>query len=225
VEYVDSAPWGAYNWYKGDYRSVIQINVELPTYDGASIGLGCHEGYPGHHVYNALHEQRLVRERGWLEYTVYPLYSPESFLAEGSADLGIEIAFPGTERVEYEKRAIYPLAGLDPSTAERYAEVRDVLRQMHYAPIEAARRYLDGVKTRAETIDWLMKYSMQTRAEAEQSIRFFDHYRSYVVNYALGTDVLRSYLERRGAAPLGSDRSWEEFGRVISSPSIVSEYK
>jgi hypothetical protein len=31
VEYVTNKPWGSYNWYKGNYRSVIQVNTELRT--------------------------------------------------------------------------------------------------------------------------------------------------------------------------------------------------
>jgi hypothetical protein len=225
VEYVTGKSWPAYNWYQGGYRSVIQVNMDQPTYAGGPIALGCHEGYPGHHVYNVLHEERLVRERGWVEYTIYPLHSPESLIAEGSAELGIEIAFPGRERLEFEKRTIFPLAGLDSSKAERYEEVRTLQRLIRYGSIEAARRYLDGTATRAQTIDWLMANALTTRGEAEQAVEFFTQYRSYVVNYALGTDMLRSYLKSRGAAPMGSERSWEEFGRIISSPSIVSEYR
>ena len=35
------------------------------------------------------------KARGWVEFTVYPLYSPQCFIAEGSANYGIELAFPG----------------------------------------------------------------------------------------------------------------------------------
>ena len=35
------------------------MNVELPIYIDRAVDLACHEGYPGHHVYNALLEQEL----------------------------------------------------------------------------------------------------------------------------------------------------------------------
>ncbi len=54
VEYVKDKPWGAYNWYKGNSFSVIQVNTDLPVYIDRAVDLGCHEGYPGHHVYNLL---------------------------------------------------------------------------------------------------------------------------------------------------------------------------
>ena len=95
VEYVTNKPWSGYNWYQGNYRSLIQVNTDLPIYIDRAIDLACHEGYPGHHVYNALLEQHLVRDRGWVEFTVYPLFSPQSLIAEGTANYGIEVAFPG----------------------------------------------------------------------------------------------------------------------------------
>src|SRR6266513_2630278 len=53
VEYVTNKLWGGYNWYKGGYRSIIQVNTDLPVYIDRAIDLAAHEGYPGHHVYNA----------------------------------------------------------------------------------------------------------------------------------------------------------------------------
>ena len=54
VEYVSDKPWDAYNWYKGNSFSVIQVNTDLPIYIDRAIDIACHEGYPGHHVYNTL---------------------------------------------------------------------------------------------------------------------------------------------------------------------------
>ena len=68
VEYVKNKPWSGYNWYQGNYRSLIQVNTDLPIYIDRAIDLACHEGYPGHHVYNALLEKHLVRDRGWVEF-------------------------------------------------------------------------------------------------------------------------------------------------------------
>jgi hypothetical protein len=65
-----------------------------------------------------------VRGRGWVEYSVYPLYSPQSLIAEGTANYGIDVAFPGAERLTFERDVLFPLAGLDPDRAEEYARVR-----------------------------------------------------------------------------------------------------
>ena len=94
VEYVTGKSWSGYNWYKGNFTSLIQVNTDLPIFIDRAIDLACHEGYPGHHVYNALLEKHLVRDRGWPEFSVYALFSPQSLIAEGSANYGIEVAFP-----------------------------------------------------------------------------------------------------------------------------------
>lgn len=103
LEYVKKQPWSAYNWYKGNALSLIQVNTDFPTQLSRAVDLGCHEGYLGHHVYNALLEDKLVKQRGWVEYSVYPLYSPQSLIAEGSANYGIVMAFPGDQKAEFEK--------------------------------------------------------------------------------------------------------------------------
>ncbi|MEO7823312.1 MAG: hypothetical protein ABIS15_06885, partial [Gemmatimonadaceae bacterium] len=112
LEFVKDKPWSGYNWYKGNAQSLIQINTDLPIFIDRAIDVGAHEAYPGHHLYNALLEQRLVRDRGWVEFSVYPLFSPQSLIAEGSANYGVEVAFPFAERMEFEKRVLFPLAGL-----------------------------------------------------------------------------------------------------------------
>ena len=113
-------PWSGYNWYQGGYRSVIQVNVSLPIWIDRALDLACHEGYPGHHLYNALLERELVRGRGWPEFQVYPLFSPQSLIAEGTANYGIELAFPAAERLAFERDVLFPLAGLDPALAAPY---------------------------------------------------------------------------------------------------------
>jgi hypothetical protein len=50
LEYVTDKSWGGYNWYQGDYHSLIQVNRDLTIYIDRALDLACHEGYPGHHV-------------------------------------------------------------------------------------------------------------------------------------------------------------------------------
>jgi hypothetical protein len=111
VEYVTNKSWSGYNWYQGHYRSLIQVNTDLPIFADRAVDLACHEGYPGHHVYNVLLEKTLVRDRGWPEFQVYPLFSPQSLIAEGTANFGIEVAFPPADRLKLERESIFPAAG------------------------------------------------------------------------------------------------------------------
>ena len=58
------------------------------------------------------------------------------------------------------------------------------------------------------------------RERAQQRVRFFDQYRSYVINYNLGKDMVRTFIERRAGEDPG--KRWEEFGRLLSSPRLPS---
>ena len=225
VEYVTGKSWSAYNWYKGGYRSLIQVNTDLPISIDRAIDLACHEGYPGHHVYNVLLEKTLVRDRGWVEFSVYPLFSPQSLIAEGTANLGIEVAFPQDQRRAFEKAALYPLAGFNPATADAYSNVQHLIDQLSYAGNEAARRYLDGAIDRAAAAAWLEQWAMMPKDRAEQRTKFFDQYRSYVINYNLGRDLARAYIERHGGTEDNPEARWREFGKLLASPRLPSGLK
>ena len=222
VEYVTNKSWSGYNWYQGQYRSLIQVNTDLPVYIDRAIDLACHEGYPGHHVYNALLEQHLVRDRGWLEFTVYPLFSPQSLIAEGTANYGIEVAFPGRERVDYERSVLFPAAGLDPARAAEYYEVQGLVEELSYAGNEAARRYLNGGIDQTAAARWLEQFALMSPDRAKQRVKFFDQYRSYVINYNFGKDLVERYVESRGGTADNPIKRWEEFGRLLSSPRLPS---
>ncbi len=223
VEYVTGKSWSGYNWYKGNYRSLIQVNTDLPIYLDRAIDLACHEGYPGHHVYNVLLEKNLVRDRGWVEYQVYPLFSPESLIAEGSANYGIAVAFPGDERVAFERSTLYPLGGLDPAHADQYDRIRSLVEGLSYAGNEAARRYLNGEIDAKAAAAWLVEYSMMSPARAEQRVRFIEQYRSYVINYNLGKDLVGRWVEAQGGTADHPDRRWRAFERLLSAPMLPSE--
>jgi hypothetical protein len=222
VEYVTNKPWNGYNWYQGHYRSLIQVNTDLPIYIDRAVDLACHEGYPGHHVYNALLEQHLVRDRGWMEFSIYALFSPQSLVAEGTANYGIEVAFPGDERTTFERDVLFPEAGLDASQAAAYARIQTLVDRLAYAGNEAARTYLNKEVDRARAAAWLAQYAMMSPARAEQRTRFFDTYRSYVINYNLGKDLVKQFVESRGGVASQPARRWEEFVRLLASPRLPS---
>ena len=222
VEYVTNKSWSGYNWYQGNYRSLIQVNTDLPIYIDRAIDLACHEGYPGHHVYNALLEKHLVRDRNWVEFTVYPLFSPQSLIAEGTANYGIEVAFPGRERIEYEQKVLFPAAGLDPAKAGEYYEVQALVDQLAYAGNEAARGLIDGKLTPAEAAAYIEKYAMYAPERARQRVRFIEQYRSYVINYNFGKDMVRRFVEGRGGTADNPSKRWEEFEKLLSSPRLPS---
>ncbi|HTY59800.1 MAG TPA: hypothetical protein VMF59_13335 [Bacteroidota bacterium] len=222
VEYVTGKSWSGYNWFKGNCHSLIQVNTDFPITIDRAVDLASHEGYPGHHVYNSLLETHLVRERKWMEFTVYPLFSPQSLIAEGTANFGIDMAFPGEERVAFERETLFPLAGLDGKEAEEYYRLHALFLKLAYAGNEAARRYLDGSFTREEATEYLVNYALMSPERAAQRTKFFDQYRSYVINYNLGQDMVKRFIESAGGTPDNPDVRWKIFEELISSPRLPS---
>lgn len=222
LEFVTKKPWSGYNWYKGGAHSLIQINTDLPIYISRALDLGCHEGYPGHHVLNALLEQKLTKDKGWVEFSVYPLFSPQSFIAEGSANFGIELAFPGKAKTAFERDSLYPLAGLDPKTAEAFDALQQAKAALASSGNTVAALYLSGKMTKEQAVQALMKYSLYSRGAAEKRVSFIETYRSYVINYNIGQDMVREHVLRAGKT---DDARWKAMERLLSEPTTPADLR
>ncbi len=222
LSFVTKKPWSGYNWYKGDAHSLIEINTDLPIYISRALDLGCHEGYPGHHVLNTLLEEKLTKGKGWVEFSVYPLFSPQSFIAEGSANFGIVLAFPGQAKTAFERDKLYPLAGLDPATAKAYGELQDAKAALSSSGNTIAAEYLGGRMTKEQAVLALMKYGLYSRGAAEKRVAFIETYRSYVINYNIGQDMVRDYVYRAGKS---EDARWKAMERIVSEPTTPADLR
>jgi hypothetical protein len=219
---VTDKPWSGFNYYQGDFHSVIEINTDLPTRLDRAVDVGCHEAYPGHHVYSTLIERDRVLARGEIEFTLLPLYSPRAIISEGSAEYGVNLAFPGRDQLEYERDVLAPLAGLDAGEIEQYYALREAMEQLSGAYYTIAAGYLDGTLTREAAIAASMRYRLLSRERAEQSLRFIDTYRSYVINYGLGEQIVGDFVERGGA---DMATRWERFIGVLSDPVLPGDLR
>ncbi|HEY0356727.1 MAG TPA: hypothetical protein VGC29_11010 [Flavisolibacter sp.] len=217
-EYVTGKPWSGYNWYKGNYTSLIQQNLDLPIAIERAIDLACHEGYPGHHVYNMLLEKNLYRDKGWVEISLYPLYSPQSLIAEGSANFGIEMTFPGEEKNRFAKQVLFPLAGLDTANADIYFQMLEIKSKLNYARNEAARGVLDGTLDDESAIQWMMDYMLVSKAQAEKYLSFIKANHSYVICYNYGLDLVKNYIENNGGTVSSPAKRWALFRWLLSNP-------
>ncbi len=224
LEYVTDKPWGGYNWYKGNYSSLIQINTDLPIMIDRAIDLACHEGYPGHHVYNMLLEKNLYHDKGWLEISLYPLFSPQSLIAEGSANYGIEMAFPGDEKINYVKQVLLPLAGLDTTNVSAYFKTIEIKLKLNYLRNEVARGLINKKLTEDEAVKMMMQYGLANEAGAKKSLSFIKKYGSYVICYNYGQDLVKHYVQADGTDP---GKRWHLFGKLLSNPitpDILEEF-
>ncbi|MES2329214.1 MAG: hypothetical protein V4539_06385 [Bacteroidota bacterium] len=217
LEYVTNKPWSGYNWYKGNYQSVIQINTDLQIFIDRAIDVGSHESYPGHHVYNMLLEKNLYAGNGWIEISMYPLFSPQSLIAEGSANYGIEVAFPGIEKNKFTKEILLPLAGLDTANIDLYFKALALKGELNYVRNEVARGLLNNTMTETEATRWLMDYGLNNKETALKSISFIRVNRSYVINYNYGKDLVKNDIESKGGTETNLTKRWELFGTLLSN--------
>ncbi len=223
IEYVNNKPWSGYNWYKGQYTSIIQINTDTQIFLERAIDVGSHESYPGHHVYNMLLEKNLFRDKGWVEISLYPLFSPQSFIAEGSANYGVELAFPGDNKIRFARETLLPMAGLDTTNLSLYFKALAIRSQLNYARNEAGRGLVNGTMDEKQALTWLINYCLYNEETALKSISFIKKYRSYIINYNYGMDLVKQYVEAKAGGENDTKKQWEVFGHLLSNPVLPAE--
>ncbi|WP_082305901.1 MULTISPECIES: hypothetical protein [unclassified Pseudoalteromonas] len=221
VELVNDQVWSAYNWYKGNSYSLIQLNTDHPIFIDRVIDLAAHEGYPGHHIFNALIEKHLVNKNGWMEYCIYNLFSPASLLAEGSANYGIDVVFPIKERLDFEQSVLFPLAEIKPEKAKLYYDIQAVLHKLSYVDNMVAQKYLDNEITADQAVKLLMKYALSSEERSKQRLKFIEYNRSYVINYNYGQDLVKVYLANQ-VTNSSHDELWRVFTELLSEPRTGS---
>jgi hypothetical protein len=157
-----------------------------------------------------------VRKRGWPEFTVYPLYSPQSLVAEGTANVAIDIVFDDAGRRAFLAQTLAPIAGLDPGDVLVYDTVMRALEPLKHAGPEATRLLLDESRPDDEVVAFLRRFELLSEEKARKSLAFSRTYRSYVYNYTLGEDLVAAFA---GAGP---DRFQRFFG-LLRGPVTPTE--
>jgi len=224
IEYASGVNWLTFNEFRGNGFSVIKINTDLPVHIDRAVEMGCHEGYPGHHVSNVLKERELVAGRGWKEFTVQTLFSPQTLVEEGAASFAVELAFPPEERVAFERDVLFELAGFDRAQAHRYFEMKLLLDELAYADIEAARRYLDGEWDAGFTARWLINYRLLSTERARQRLAVFDTYRTFIAAGYLGRRSVRQYVARH-AGDDSRAAAWKAFRDLLTTPVLPADLR
>lgn len=220
LEFVTGKSWSGYNYYQGGYHSLIQVNTDLPIRLSRALDLGCHEGYPGHHLLNMKLEEQLTKGRGWSEFSVYPLYSPQSLIAEGSANYGIDLAFPGASRADTERDVLMPIAEIAVPSDDRYWQLLAAIKTVSGARLTIAQQYLDGAIDRPTAVALTQKYMLVSPERADQSVRFTEQYRSYVINYGLGEQLVQAYIERGKPS---REEMWRRMAKILGEPTLPAD--
>ena len=220
IEFVTDKVWSAYNWYQGRYQSLIQLNQDQPLYLERCMQLASHEGYPGHHLFNLLQERELVRQEQWLEYAIYPLYSPISFLSEGSANYGLRLIMSDKDLIEFERDELMPLAGIE-GDIEHYHRVLSCYKQLAHIDNSVCRQLIDGEISQGEAEELLVRYGLYSESRAKQRVSFYLANRAYVINYNHGEESVARWIEQ--GEPNKVER-WKRFESLLKRPLMASQF-
>jgi hypothetical protein len=214
VASVFGVPWSAFTIYKGQFRSVIQVNAALPLTVDRALDLACHEAYPGHHTINSLIEKRLGTTH--TELLAQPLFSPQSILHEAASSLAPALAFSDAERLVFERDALFPLAGLDRAQAERYVRIGRLIDRLHPVVADIARRYLDDELDFPRASTALEHDALMPSTDA--TLKFLNQFRTYAATYTTGRDRLRAAIDARAGV---EDRAqkWNAYILIVTDPS------
>lgn len=192
-ELVADQPWSGFNYYLGNLRSRVAINTDLPVLATAIGHLVAHEAYPGHHTEHSRKEAGLVRRAGHREETIFLVGTPQCLLAEGLADLGIEVLL-GRDRVavvgehlrrhgvRYDTEAIEAVAEM----AEVSSRARGNLGLMLHEQGRPA----------GEVVDWAQRWLLLDAKRAAKSVEFLmdPTWRAYISCYVEGLPLCRSFV-------------------------------
>ncbi|MBE3037644.1 MAG: hypothetical protein IMZ62_02360 [Chloroflexi bacterium] len=211
VVFVHDKPWGGYNYFLGGGRSRIELNTDLPMRITGLLNILAHEGYPGHHTELSIKEARLVEDKGWLEFSINPLFTPFSLLSEGIATRALDQLLTDEEQIVWEQEVLFPQAGFAHLDARREHTINHLSRRLFSVRGNASFLLHDRGASPQETSAYLMRWGLENEQEASKNVEFFTHYRSYIFNYYLGRQLLDALLDNRH----DSDR-W--FTRLLSEP-------
>ncbi|MDA8270492.1 MAG: DUF885 domain-containing protein [Actinomycetota bacterium] len=213
-EIVSSKPWSGFNYYLGNLKSRVAVNVDLPILSSSLPHLVAHEAYPGHHSEHVRKEVNLYKRRLQMEESIFLVGTPQCLIAEGLADFGLEILFGGDEFTAVSqlmiKRGVnYPDQDL--------REARSAFETLSNVRANAAwDLHQDGVPPEL-VVKSLERDALLSRPRAEKSVEFLTDptWRAYITCYVEGYQLVRSFV--------GSPERVPESTRVARFSRLITE--
>jgi len=218
-EFVSDKPWGAYNWYLGNYKSRIDFNLDFPIRIYTLPSFIAHEAYPGHHTEHSIKEQKHYREHGLLEHSILLSNAPSTVISEGIAECGLEQLFSPEELVDiyqqlleqtglskYNGRLIYEFVHIASRPLRKVTNNEILLSHEKNASDE-------------EVIAYGTRYKLTTEQDESKYIKFLKDplWRSYGFNYPLGREIISNAL----SAVEDKDRMYAQFLQEPLTPAQV----
>lgn len=215
VHYVFHKPWSAFSHYLGNFHSLIEVNMDYPITIDRLLDLACHEGYPGHHVFNSIRDQAMVQAAHRIEFQVQPTFSPQSYVSEAAASYGPSLVLSDAARLSIERDLLFPLAGIKVLDAGKYLQVQKLVSNLHSAEPSIAREYLDGRLEYVRAADALERETLMEHGET--TLLYLNEYRTYMLTYTLGRDVVQAWVE--AGSPTNAIR-WQRYRELMTGPVL-----
>ena len=211
-ELVTNQPWSGFNYYQGGLSSRVAINTDLPVLSPTIAHLVAHEAYPGHHTEHSRKEVGLVRQRGHLEETIFLVGTPQCLLAEGLADLGLEILL-GIRPEPLVADHLRPLGV--PYDAEVVATVAQAGEALNNVRGNVAFLLHEDGASSDEALAYAQRWGLVSRDRAEKMLEFLtdETWRAYISCYLEGLPLCRSFV---GGDP-------ERFGQLLNDQLLPAD--
>ena len=210
---VTDQPWSGFNYYLGDYHSRVAVNADLPNRMSDLPHLVAHESYPGHHTERCHKEQLLVEGKRWAEQTIMLVNTPECLIAEGLADLGLQVAVGRGWGLWAQE--VYADLGMrfDGERAEGIARARAPLGLVSQ---DAALLMHDRGMSEDDVVAYVCRWALVPENRARKSVQFLTSplWRAYTSTYAEGYRLLGAWLD-------GGDEQ-AKFRRLLDEPLTPS---
>ncbi len=192
-ELVSGQPWSGFNYYLGDLHSRVAVNTDLPVLSTGLAHLVAHESYPGHHTEHTRKEVGLVRRRHWWEESIFLVGTPQCLLAEGLADLGLEVVM-GRRPEEVVAGHLRPLGiRYDTEVVAAVSEAGEALGAVRQNA--AFRLHEDGADTDTVTGE-VARWGLLPWDRAAKAVEFLIHptWRAYLTCYVEGLPLCRNFV-------------------------------
>lgn len=194
-EFATNQPWSGFNYYEGNLQSRVAINIDLPVLATSLGHLIAHEAYPGHHTEHTRKEVGLVRRNNWLEESIFCVGTPQCLMAEGLADLGLEILVGkgiSADQVVQEHLRSFSIS----YDAEMAAQLRQASGAIDAVRANAAWLLHQDGKSVAEVVPYLEKWGLLPTARAEKAVEFLTSpiWGTYISCYVEGFPLCRSFV-------------------------------
>ena len=217
-EYVSEKPWGAYNWYLGNYKSRIDFNLDYPIRIYTLPNFITHEAYPGHHTEHSIKEHRHYRENGLLEHSILLSNAPSAVISEGIAVYGIEQILSPDELIDIYQQ-ILEETGLSKYNGQFIYEFLHIVSRPlgKVGNNEILLLYEKGASDE-QVIAYGMRYKLTSEKDETKYIRFLKDplWRSYGFNYTLGYEIISNLLS-------STENKDQMFARLLQEPMTPAQ--